>query len=122
LLQRLGEMTANTTVVLEISHTQLQYIDRSPGIAAITNVTPNHLDQFSWDEYVGLKRTILQYQAPGDCTVLNADDPTSLTLLGDVRGRLVQTSVAGAPAGDGAWVEGSEIVVRSGDRVTTILP
>lgn len=43
LLGHLSEISPDTTVILEISHTQLQYTDRSPAIAAITNITPNHL-------------------------------------------------------------------------------
>lgn len=122
LLQRLGEIGPNTTVILEISHTQLQYTDRSPGIAAVTNVTPNHLDQFSWDEYVGLKRNILNHQHRGDSAVLNADDPTSRALMADTRGRLVRTSIHSEPQGDGAWLDGPDIVVRGGNRVTAIIP
>lgn len=122
MLQRLGEIGPNTTVVLEISHTQLQYTDRSPGIAAVTNVTPNHLDQFSWDEYVGLKRNILNHQHRGDSAILNADDPTSRALMADTRGRLVRTSIHAEPPGDGAWLDGPDIVVRGGNRVTAVIP
>ncbi len=52
----LDGMDERTWAVLEISHTQLQLTDRSPHIAAVLNVTPNHLDQFTWDEYVALKQ------------------------------------------------------------------
>ena len=114
LLGRLGEITSETTVVLEISHTQLQYTDRSPAIAAITNVTPNHLDQFSWDEYVGLKRNILGYQARDNCAVMNADDHTSLALMAAVRGRLVRCSIDSLIEGDGAWLEDGRVMVRRG--------
>lgn len=114
LLGRLDEIDEQTTVILEISHTQLQYTDRSPHIAAITNITPNHLDQFSWDEYVGLKRNILARQSREDAAVMNADDHTSRALMAAVHGRLVRTSLAGEVQGDGAWLEGSRIVVREG--------
>ena len=56
LLGLLDGIDERTWTVLEISHTQLQLTDRSPHIAAVLNVTPNHLDQFSWDEYVALKQ------------------------------------------------------------------
>ncbi|MCC7088616.1 MAG: UDP-N-acetylmuramoyl-L-alanine--D-glutamate ligase, partial [Dehalococcoidia bacterium] len=39
LLGRLDGITPETNVILEISHTQLQYTDRSPAIAAVTNIT-----------------------------------------------------------------------------------
>ena len=122
LLGRLDEITPQTTVVLEISHTQLQYTDRSPAIAAITNITPNHLDQFSWDEYVGLKRNILAHQTRGDASILNADDHTSRALMASAKGRLVRTSILEEPPGDGAWVDGGDVVVRTGTRPVEVLP
>jgi UDP-N-acetylmuramoylalanine--D-glutamate ligase len=117
LLGRLDEIRPATTVILEVSHTQLQYTDRSPHIAAVTNVTPNHLDQFSWDEYVGLKRNILSGQARDDIAVMNADDHTSRALTAAVRGKLSRSSIAGEVDGDGAWVEQGSVVCRRG-RVT----
>ena len=117
LLGRLDEITPETNVILEISHTQLQYTDRSPAIAAVTNITPNHLDQFSWDEYVGLKRNIIAHQLREDVAVLNADDQTSRALMASVRGRLVRTSVNSEVEGDGAWLDHDEVVLRHGTRV-----
>ena len=114
LLGRLDDITPETTVVLEISHTQLQYTDRSPSIAAITHVTPNHLDQFSWDEYVGLKRNILAYQARENSAVMNADDHTSHALMAAVKGRLVRCSIGSLIEGDGAWLEDGRVIVRHG--------
>jgi len=122
LLQHLPEIGPATTVILEISHTQLQYTDRSPHVAAVTNVTPNHLDQFTWDEYVGLKRHILDYQGEGDHAVLNHDDQTSRALVPSVRGRLWRTSLAGPVQGDGGWVEENHVVVRDGRKQRRLVP
>ncbi|GMV85145.1 MAG: UDP-N-acetylmuramoylalanine--D-glutamate ligase [Dehalococcoidia bacterium] len=122
LLGRLDEITSGTNVILEISHTQLQYTDRSPAIAAVTNVTPNHLDQFSWDEYVGLKRNIIAHQGREDVAVLNADDHTSRALMASVRGRLVRTSITAEVDGDGAWLDHAEVVIRHGGRASAVLP
>ncbi len=116
LLGKLDEIRTETAVVLEISHTQLQYTERSPAIAAITNVTPNHLDQFSWEEYVGLKRNILIHQHEGDIAVLNIDDTTSRAMVPDVRSRLVRTSLHGEVIGDGAWLDRGVIAARMGAR------
>lgn len=114
LLGRIEEITPETAVILEISHTQLQYTDRSPHIAAVTNVTPNHLDQFSWDEYVGLKRHALAYQESEDVAVLNADDQTSKGFVASVRGQLSQASLAGEVRGEGAWLSSGSVLVRHG--------
>jgi UDP-N-acetylmuramoylalanine--D-glutamate ligase len=121
LLGRADDISANTTVVLEISHTQLQYTDRAPHLAAVTNVTPNHLDQFSWDEYVGLKRHILEGQGAEDQAVLNADDLTSRAFVVSVNGRLSRTSVKGEVPGDGAWLDRGVIVARRGREKRDII-
>ncbi|MCZ2108148.1 MAG: UDP-N-acetylmuramoyl-L-alanine--D-glutamate ligase [Dehalococcoidia bacterium] len=121
LLGRLDDIRPETLVILEISHTQLQYTDRSPWIAAVTNVTPNHLDQFSWDEYVGLKRNILSFQGSDGVAVLNQDDHTSRGLMTSVRGRLVRTSVCGDPEGDAAWFAGKSVTSRKGMQERTVI-
>ena len=77
LLGLLDGMDERTWAVLEISHTQLQLTDRSPHIAAVLNITPNHLDRFSWEAYVALKQNIVRYQTPRDHVVLNADHDES---------------------------------------------
>ncbi len=114
LLDRIEDVPPTASVILEMSHTQLQYTDRSPAIAAITNVTPNHLDQFNWPEYVDLKRHILRFQGSDDLAILTADDEVSRELRADVRGRLAQCSLNGPEpvSGDGAWLENDEIVSR----------
>ena len=114
LLDRIEDVPETATVILEMSHTQLQYTDRSPAIAAVTNITPNHLDQFSWPDYVDLKRSILRYQEADGLAILNADDETSRELRADARGNLAEVSLAGPVAGDGAWLDGEDIVSRRG--------
>ncbi|MDE2932896.1 MAG: UDP-N-acetylmuramoyl-L-alanine--D-glutamate ligase [Chloroflexota bacterium] len=120
LLDRIEDLPETASVILEMSHTQLQYTDRSPEIAAVTNVTPNHLDQFSWPEYVDLKRNILRYQDADGLAILNADDETSREFRADVRGRLAEVSLGGPVAGDGAWLEGEAILSRWGGAAETV--
>ncbi|MCY4393444.1 MAG: UDP-N-acetylmuramoyl-L-alanine--D-glutamate ligase [Chloroflexi bacterium] len=120
LLDRIEDVPETATIILEMSHTQLQYTDRSPAIAAVTNVTPNHLDQFNWPDYVDLKRSILRYQEADGLAILNADDETSRELRPDVRGDLTEVSLAGPVAGDGAWLEGEDIVSRRGGTTETV--
>ena len=120
LLDRIEDVPETASVILEMSHTQLQYTDRSPEIAAVTNVTPNHLDQFSWPEYVDLKRNILRYQDADGLAILNADDEMSRAFRADVRGRLAEVSLAGPVKGDGTWLEGEAIVSRRGGAAETV--
>jgi len=74
LLGQLPNIASTDTIVAEISHTQLLRTTRSPHTAAITNITPNHLDQFSWEQYQQLKYRIVEYQSSGDIVVLPFND------------------------------------------------
>jgi UDP-N-acetylmuramoylalanine--D-glutamate ligase len=48
----------------------------SPPVAAVLNITPNHLDRHATMEaYVAAKNHILAYQQPADLAILNLDDP-----------------------------------------------
>jgi UDP-N-acetylmuramoylalanine--D-glutamate ligase len=68
---------AQDCIVVEVSSFQLDSIDRfRPQIAAILNITPDHLDRYhSLAEYGGSKARIFENQDGGDFIVLNADDP-----------------------------------------------
>ncbi len=75
LLDRLDAVGSGDKVVLELSSFQLELFDRSPDIAAVLNITPNHLDRHpSMSHYAAAKANILQFQAQGDTCILNADD------------------------------------------------
>lgn len=75
LIDRLDLVRAGDKVVMELSSFQLELFDRSPEIAAVLNITPNHLDRHpSMSHYAAAKANILQHQAHGDTCILNADD------------------------------------------------
>lgn len=64
-------------LVCEISSFQLEGIKRfKPYIAAILNITPDHLDRYrSMEDYINAKWRICENQDPSDLLVLNLDDP-----------------------------------------------
>jgi UDP-N-acetylmuramoylalanine--D-glutamate ligase len=76
MLDLLPSIDADTLVVLELSSFQLQMLRRSPHIAVVTNISPNHLDRHgTMERYIAAKRTIVEYQSTDDWAVLNAADP-----------------------------------------------
>ena len=115
------EAPDDTWAVLEISHTQLVLTDRSPHVAGLLNVTPNHLDQFSWDEYVALKRKIFQFQGPDGSAVFNADDPVSRELRPEARGRVFLFSVQADHGTDGAFLQDRAIFWRRDGRTERVV-
>ena len=75
LLARVGEMTAEDYVVLELSSFQLHTMRFSPTVAIVTNVTPNHLNwHLSMEEYVESKKNIYLSQKNDARLVLNAEN------------------------------------------------
>lgn len=82
LLCRIPEMTEKDKTVLELSSFQLMTSVCAPDFAAITNVSPNHLDWHTdMDEYVTAKKNIV-----GENTkrlVTNADCADTLRIAND---------------------------------------
>lgn len=81
LIEEVEEIPPEAWVVLELSSFQLETMTKSPNIALITNITPNHLDMHpTMEHYIAAKQHIYQHQVPGDWAVFNADDETLRTL------------------------------------------
>lgn len=74
LLPMLSKMTGSDAAVLELSSFQLMTLKKSPKRAAITNISPNHLDWHTdMQEYIDAKCRI--FEAGGcETVVLNADN------------------------------------------------
>jgi len=72
LLDKVGEISENDMVVLELSSFQLLNMKQSTDVAIVTNVTPNHLDfHKDYDEYIASKTNIFRYQGATGKVVLN---------------------------------------------------
>src|SRR5579875_1350117 len=69
-------------VVTELSSFQLEAIqDFRPQVAVMLNITENHLDRHrTFGAYVSAKAQIFRNQKPEDYAILNADDPTVMSL------------------------------------------
>jgi len=112
LIDRLDELGAESWVVLELSSFQLEFMARSPRIAVVTNITPNHLDRHgTFEAYVEAKKNILRFQKAVDCAVLNLDDPASCALAPDAPGKVVFFSRL-SEVREGAFLRDDAIVIR----------
>ncbi len=96
-------------VVLELSSFQLEGIDRfRAGVAAILNVTPDHLDRYDGVEaYAAAKGRLFASQQPGDFAVVNDRDDRALALAGASRGVRIGFGF-GPPAAGAARCPGGE--------------
>ncbi len=87
LMPDLEHMTAEDWVVCELSSFQLISMRRSPDVAVVTNVSPNHLDVHrDMEEYITAKKNIFIHQNAFGKAVFNADCPTVGGFAGTQRG------------------------------------
>jgi UDP-N-acetylmuramoylalanine--D-glutamate ligase len=93
LLDVLDDIQKDDVVVMELSSFQLELMKSSPQIAAILNLTPNHLDRHkTMEAYIGAKVNIIRHQNSNNIAILGADDPVASQLEIAVRGELVTFS------------------------------
>ena len=75
LLPRVREMQESDCCVVELSSFQLMDMKRSPHIAVVTNLAPNHLDVHKdMEEYVEAKKNIFNFQNADNILVINGDN------------------------------------------------
>lgn len=73
--EHLSEMTPETILVLEMSSHQLEFLRRSPKIAVLTNVFPEHLDHYrTFSDYVQAKCNIFRWQDEDGVLLYGADE------------------------------------------------
>ena len=117
-----GKSSPDSLVVLEISSFQLETIEQfRPWIAAILNITPDHLDRHhTFQAYVDAKARVFENQQAGDFAVLNADDPACVALKSKVKASLLWFSRK-QPVENGAYLKGEDIVFRQNGKEQVIL-
>ncbi|MBQ7960846.1 MAG: UDP-N-acetylmuramoyl-L-alanine--D-glutamate ligase [Clostridia bacterium] len=72
LVAELENMKPDDKAVLELSSFQLFSMKKSPKIAVVTNVTPNHLDWHKdFEEYIESKKNIMKYQDENSVLITN---------------------------------------------------
>lgn len=120
LIEEVDDIRAGDWVVLELSSFQLEHLHRSPHVAVVTNVRPNHLDRHgTFEAYRDAKANILRHQSADDVAVLNWDDPETRALAELAPGRVLWFSRREAVP-QGAFVRDEMIVVRDGERLVKV--
>jgi len=123
LIEQVGEMTPRDWVVLELSSFQLEWLSRSPYVAVITNISPNHLDRhLTMDSYIQAKANIVAHQSVADVAILNADDGQVAALAARTPGRVLQFTLGDTlpPASEGACLRAGRLVLALDGRTMEI--
>jgi UDP-N-acetylmuramoylalanine--D-glutamate ligase len=125
LIGHLEEIEPSDKVVMELSSFQLEIMEWSPSVAAILNITPNHLDRHpSMEAYTEAKLNILRFQQPGDVAVLGYDNPITKSqitnqqsAIDSLRPRILTFSL-NEEVGQGTFLrdgKAAAIILRLGD-------
>ena len=90
LFTKIKEIQPEDVVVLELSSFQLMTMKKSPDIAVVTNVTPNHLDiHKSYEEYIEAKKNIFLNQNEDNTLVLNYDNEITKSFAKTAKSKVI---------------------------------
>ena len=123
LLNYVDEMKPEDIAILELSSFQLDQMTISPNIAAILNITPNHLDRHgTMEAYTAAKARILAFQSKDDVAILGRDDKGAWRLRTTVKGKLFTFSLNELDEGlSGAYHEDGLLSLRDGNAYMPLL-
>ncbi len=121
LLPIIEEIGEDDYAVVELSSFQLISMRKSPDIAVVTNLAPNHLDiHKDMQEYIDSKKNIVLHQNAFSKAVLNLDNDISDSFSTDVRGQLCKFSRR-EKLTNGAFLDGDTIVYSDYGKETPVM-
>ncbi len=117
LLPLCEQMQQTDYAVVELSSFQLMDMTRSPHVAVVTNLAPNHLDVHKdMDEYVEAKKNIFKFQGAGDQLILNADNEITDSFAGNgITKKFSRQGKADVYLKDGVIYRGDTAVLDTAD-------
>lgn len=84
LLSAVDDIKVTDFAVVELSSFQLMDMRRSPHVAVVTNLAPNHLDMHKdMEEYVEAKKNLFRFQMEDDVLILNGDNAITAGFTGN---------------------------------------
>lgn len=121
LLTRVEGRPKNSPLLVELSSFQLLHLAGDfaagriapPRAAAITNISPNHLDwHLDMDEYVAAKVNLLRFLDADGRAVLSADDPALRRAAAETRAAITWCALADPGGPDACFVREGAILLR----------
>lgn len=119
LLPEIESIQETDCAVAELSSFQLISMRKSPDVAVVTNLSPNHLDMHKdMQEYIDAKKNIFLHQGAISRTVLNADNDITAAFADETRGDTWLFSRREKPA-RGCFCDGKAIYVQ-GEKLLSV--
>ena len=111
-LSLLSKLTKTDVVVLELSSFQLEDLNKSPAIAVMLNVTPEHLDRHKdFKKYLIAKSNIFLNQQKNDYLITSADYPVTRDAMKKAQAKVIKYSLRKVLS-RGVYLADDEIIVR----------
>lgn len=121
LLPEIENILPDDWAVVELSSFQLISMRKSPDIAVVTNLAPNHLDiHKDMQEYIDAKKNIVLHQNAFSKAVLNLDNKFADSFSESVRGQLAKFTVR-ETLFNGAYLDGTKIIYSDFGKTTEVM-
>ena len=121
LLPEIENILPDDWAVVELSSFQLISMRKSPDIAVVTNLAPNHLDiHKDMQEYIDAKKNIVLHQNAFSKAVLNLDNEIADSFSESVRGQLAKFTVR-ETLFNGAYLDGTKIIYSDFGKTTEVM-
>lgn len=121
----LDRITKNHTVVFELSSwrlSALKYLKKSPHIAVLTNIYPDHLNYYkTMSGYMADKENIFRFQKANDVLIANFDSVLVREMAQDVQEKILFASAVAPLDTDGAWLSDGTLFVSDGGKENILL-
>ncbi|MEI7741513.1 MAG: UDP-N-acetylmuramoyl-L-alanine--D-glutamate ligase [bacterium] len=112
-------------IVLEISSWQAEGLARSkqsPHIAALTNLSEDHLNRYgTMEKYAAAKESLFASQTPDDIAIFNNDDEWGRKISKRMKSHVVLTSMSPSFNGNGVFWRKSDLIARFNGKEKTVL-
>jgi UDP-N-acetylmuramoylalanine--D-glutamate ligase len=122
LINALNEIKPDDLAILELSSFQLEIMSRSPQVAAVLNITPNHLDRhMTMEVYTEAKAHILDYQSEQDQVILGRQDAGAWGLVSRAHGKVWSFGLERQVDYPGAFIDHNWVILWNGQSEKRIL-
>jgi UDP-N-acetylmuramoylalanine--D-glutamate ligase len=123
MLDRLGDVGDSDWVVLELSSFQIESVeDPRCRLAAVLNVTPDHLNRHgTFETYAAAKRRLVEHADRDGAVVLGADDAVTRGMASAAQARVLLAGLD-VDSADGTTVRDGDVVVLRSGEATPVMP
>jgi UDP-N-acetylmuramoylalanine--D-glutamate ligase len=121
LINSLDKIRPDDLAVMELSSFQLEVMTTSPEIAAVLNISPDHLDRHGdMQSYRAAKARILKYQKPGDTALLNCSNALTWDMQSLVKARLLAFGLELPADQEGGFIDKGTLKLRLEGTTDTV--